>query len=726
MENNEENIIIDKLSGRSFRKYNYFEHSVLQDVETGYINAGSFVRDIMRARGTGQRLKDFRRTMDFKYIIDFYKRGNYPVDIRWGGFVPHPANDENEQLTDEAVLKHIFIVYDVGYGNDFKGTYVPYRVFQLIALWADIDHKFAILELLEAINEKALAMHHSAYEEMKNEIERLTRERDEAIRRDEESNRGFDHHRAGTILLQLLPEHSRRGVRHPPNCYTFKIRETEVDPAVHTNEIIISNIFNIDRMKTLIYFYAKNCDLEFVSVDGTKLLISNMEAFKTFVSSLQSFAFDPPYNIDLIIEKYTSSHRVYSKKYIGDMFELYCSKVFNLRWYKLDRTEKLALLKYDRGIDLISIDNRVIAQCKYYKTSLDMSRLVSFHDCCQAFEGWSHILIVNSSAELSTEIKESKEWTIRRIPDKEFEDFLSPFIAELEERPKPEIKPVNLEKLRFKYSTDMMKQIHDFISSKLDETSILVSEAIELVNSSFELNKPINERKLFTICHDLYKRSNQGTLPIDENGNRMLIRAYSNEEQEEFIVSTIAYGEYIRDEFIPIFNKRFKEALNSKGFTKRFSRLFITNGRSNTPPTRYFNSKEIAILELRPRYVPNRNQEFSDFIDSISTLSKDELIEGFNSQFHRFENVRSWNKLLNDIESFKNDDLLSSFIEVFTIKEIERHSKNDVYNVYCELVANPLSRSAFNDEMNGRFRDARLLIDGHRVHVWKRLLNEAK
>ena len=105
--------------------------------------------------------------MDFKYIIDFYKRGNYPVDIRWGGFVPHPANDENEQLTEAEIEKCIFIVYDVGYGNDFKGTYVPYRVFQLIALWADIEHKFAILELLEAINEKALAMHHSAYEEMK-------------------------------------------------------------------------------------------------------------------------------------------------------------------------------------------------------------------------------------------------------------------------------------------------------------------------------------------------------------------------------------------------------------------------------------------------------------------------------------------------------------------------------------------------------------------------------
>ena len=272
----------------------------------------------------------------------------------------------------------------------------------------------------------------------------------------------------------------------------------------------------------------------------------------------------------------------------------------------------------------------------------------------------------------------------------------------------------------------MMKQIHDFISSKLDETPILVSEAIELVNSSFELNKPINERKLFTICHNLYKRSNQGTLPIDENGNRILIRAYSNEEQEKFIVSSIAYGEYIRDEFIPIFNKRFKETLNSKGFTKRFSRLFITKGSSNTLPTKYFNSKEIAILELKPRYVPNRNREFSDFIDSNSTLSKDELIEAFNSQFHRFENIRSWNKLLNDIESFKNDDSLSSFITTFTVEAIERHSKNDVYNAYCELVANPLSRSAFNDEMNSRFRDARLLIDGHRVHVWKRLLNEAK
>ena len=717
----DENTIVDKLSGKKFRKYMYFEHSVLQDEETAYINAGSFVRDIMRTRNINQKLKDFKKTKDFKYIIELYKKGEYSDDIRWGGIPPHPVDGENEELVDEDIASCIFIHYDAGFGNDFKGTYVPYRVFQLIALWADNEHKIAILELLEAINEKAVAMHRSAYEEMKNEIERLTRERDEAIRRDEESNRGFDHHRAGTILLQLLPENSRRGVRHPPNCYTFKIRETEVDPAVHTREVIIPEIFNVDRMKTLIYFYAKNCDLGFVSIDGTKLLISNMDAFKSFVSSLQTFAFDPPYNADSVIARYVNEHRIYSKKYIGEMFELYCSRKFNLRWYRLDKTEKLALLKYDRGIDLISIDDKIIAQCKYYSTTLDMSRLISFHDCCRAFDGWTHLLIVNDSAELSPEVRESRDWTIRRIPDDEFDEFVSPYMETLEQKPVLKIEPVNFEKMRFKYSQDTMKQIHDFINSKLEDGPILVREAIELVNSSFELNKPINERKLFTICHDLYQRTNQGTIPTNENGERIFIRADSDEEQE-FIISTISFGEYVRDEFIPMFNSRFSTSYNSKGFTKRFSRLFMGRCKTtNTLPTRIIASKEIAMLELKPKYVPNRNQVFREFINSNSMLSKNELIKTFNSQFHRFENTRSWPKLLNEIENDENDNSIDSFIEAFTIKSIESQSKDDVYKAYCSFADSrtSLQRSIFNSEMNSRFRDSRILINGRRVHAWK-------
>lgn len=39
-------IFTDKKSGRQFRLFKYFDHEVIQDVETGWINAGTFVRNV--------------------------------------------------------------------------------------------------------------------------------------------------------------------------------------------------------------------------------------------------------------------------------------------------------------------------------------------------------------------------------------------------------------------------------------------------------------------------------------------------------------------------------------------------------------------------------------------------------------------------------------------------------------------------------------------------------
>lgn len=37
-------IIVDKKSGKQFCIFRYFGHKVIQDVETGWINAGKFVK----------------------------------------------------------------------------------------------------------------------------------------------------------------------------------------------------------------------------------------------------------------------------------------------------------------------------------------------------------------------------------------------------------------------------------------------------------------------------------------------------------------------------------------------------------------------------------------------------------------------------------------------------------------------------------------------------------
>lgn len=34
---------IDPASGRTFRKFKYFDFEVIQDVETGWVNAGKFI-----------------------------------------------------------------------------------------------------------------------------------------------------------------------------------------------------------------------------------------------------------------------------------------------------------------------------------------------------------------------------------------------------------------------------------------------------------------------------------------------------------------------------------------------------------------------------------------------------------------------------------------------------------------------------------------------------------
>ena len=81
-----------------------------------------------------------------------------------------------------------FITYHEGYGNDVRGTYVPFRCFQLVALWADKRHKLEVLELLESINNKANETHISAYDEMKRlnnqlqeEINELKKQREEDL-----------------------------------------------------------------------------------------------------------------------------------------------------------------------------------------------------------------------------------------------------------------------------------------------------------------------------------------------------------------------------------------------------------------------------------------------------------------------------------------------------------------------------------------------------------------
>ena len=62
---------IDPTSKREFRRFNYFDHDVIQDVETGRINAGKFVLDISRANGKEININQFRLISDYKLALEY-------------------------------------------------------------------------------------------------------------------------------------------------------------------------------------------------------------------------------------------------------------------------------------------------------------------------------------------------------------------------------------------------------------------------------------------------------------------------------------------------------------------------------------------------------------------------------------------------------------------------------------------------------------------------------
>ena len=169
----DENTFVDKTSGRLFRRYQYFGYRVIQDIETGFINAGSFVLSVT---GGNKHLSKFRRVSDFHIAIELTRELiKNDRSFEHGRFRPGFSNSEIEA--------YMLRVYNEGFGDDVKGTYVPIPVFQLVALWADKKHKLEVLVLLANINDKAYTQQlaypetpYNAYDEMKCLNEELVKE----------------------------------------------------------------------------------------------------------------------------------------------------------------------------------------------------------------------------------------------------------------------------------------------------------------------------------------------------------------------------------------------------------------------------------------------------------------------------------------------------------------------------------------------------------------------
>lgn len=214
-----EETFVDELSQKRFRRFKYFDHIVIQDVETGRINVGKFIVSTTPAHRKTQRdLYEFKRSgEDYQLVLTLGKE--MLIAMRKEELMKHEITNQNqncigcsdeklpssinpippfnyggmetqEKPIPEPSLKEIedflFIDYNKGYGaEEIRGTYTPIKVFQIIALWADKKHKLAILDLIWEINEKAIMDKISAYDETRHLTDQLKRE-NESLRKEKE------------------------------------------------------------------------------------------------------------------------------------------------------------------------------------------------------------------------------------------------------------------------------------------------------------------------------------------------------------------------------------------------------------------------------------------------------------------------------------------------------------------------------------------------------------
>ena len=240
------NTFIDRTSGRMFRRYRYFDFIVIQDIENGFINAGSFVIETGRMQGKHRQFKDFKQTSDYQIAIEATREtmlNNERIE----------TSRNSLGISDSEVEAYMLRILNEGYGDEVRGTYVPFRVFQLVALWADKRHKLEILKLLESINERANAEAISAYEEMKRLNEQLSNELETLKSRVKETEEQIELKK--TLIQKLTTPVNVAASKQAiiasldgTQSFQLRFRNQEVSPANEPNCLRYINLYQADKV----------------------------------------------------------------------------------------------------------------------------------------------------------------------------------------------------------------------------------------------------------------------------------------------------------------------------------------------------------------------------------------------------------------------------------------------------------------------------------------------
>lgn len=421
-------IIVDKKSGKQFRRFKYFDIEVIQDVETGWINAGKFIKEIGKIEGKNIKMEHFKTTKDFQLCIEYMKAQ--------GGTENSPT------LNDEISYK-----LANGYGNDVKGSYTVFRVFQIIALWADKKHKIAILELLEQINTIADLMNVSTYEVLERE-KKVLEEEAEILRKQQETNiKYLNSYREELLIRSEIIEEQKIQIEeqakkledfnkpynqdnHPTIIYALKVNENYFQlkyRANPSNQLGFHRVamINAEKVKDEAKHELKQMKL-MRSIGGKNLIPMDQLNF-TFQlidkiknnTRIELPSTDERNNfINEKLEKYKSMRKTPNVEGLIYEYETILKNPTFIPWkcLPIDLLYKNGEQRLDNGIDAVEFNQnksiKRIVQIKYHRGGyLRREEIQTFINKCQSgrYNDCEKLLIVHGckiSAKLRKEIEE--------------------------------------------------------------------------------------------------------------------------------------------------------------------------------------------------------------------------------------------------------------------------------------------------------------------------------
>lgn len=498
-----------------------------------------------------------------------------------------------------------------------QGTYYHKCFIHYFCEHVSISYALKVSEIMNLIDERI----HMKESSLEIEIQTLKQENEQLQTRLTNCNLGFNHEQPGTILMirKRTDDEANNLIRIRFSQLTqsnYEANRRNGRDVIETK--LLSNIYNPLEIQRLFNHYARFKMLDDLTYVSRNYVTGSFEAVEKAISVISNFELSSTaftkndalqVCVNFALKAKIPRHQIRSK-----LFEYFCAYKYGFKPFNREVTEAVGLCKRDVAMDLIDIENKRIGQCKYYKNKLHYSRLDTYLDSIDSLQAYNAYLYVNDSCEVDEEIEGEVSWTLIRVPNSEFEEFLKSVDEQL---PKKSLSNDVCDAER-----ELLKSIIGVSQMDRDE---LLSKFNALNNSDWSINQFYNS------FEDILKFK-YGSFVDDDNRLELehdadFIETLRSWFDEYISMHQVSIGLIVADELLSAFNSHFHRFESMKTLTKRLRECAFVF--EHCAKSVHGDIKACICLKTK-------DEEYRDFIRETlkgNCMQKKELIDIFNSKF---------------------------------------------------------------------------------------------